>query len=84
MNGAYHGEDTDASQTMPPPPTMAPGYRFKFNFSKLMKFMGPGWVMSLAYLDPGNLEGVTVVHHNDFTTPTTTITKYHHLCRRRH
>ena len=32
------------------------GYRFQFSFRKFMRFMGPGWVMSLAYLDPGNLE----------------------------
>lgn len=30
--------------------------RFKFSWRKLWKFMGPGWLMSLAYLDPGNLE----------------------------
>ncbi|CAE8643995.1 unnamed protein product, partial [Polarella glacialis] len=30
--------------------------RFKFSFRKLLRFMGPGWLMSLAYLDPGNLE----------------------------
>jgi len=29
---------------------------FKFSFRKLLRFMGPGWLMSLAYLDPGNLE----------------------------
>ena len=31
-------------------------YKFKFSWRKLASFMGPGWVMSLAYLDPGNLE----------------------------
>lgn len=30
--------------------------RFRFSFRKLWRFMGPGWLMSLAYLDPGNLE----------------------------
>eukprot|EP00746_Dinoflagellata_sp_MGD_P090941 gnl/MRDRNA2_/MRDRNA2_35962_c0_seq1.p1 gnl/MRDRNA2_/MRDRNA2_35962_c0~~gnl/MRDRNA2_/MRDRNA2_35962_c0_seq1.p1 ORF type:complete len:540 (+),score=52.27 gnl/MRDRNA2_/MRDRNA2_35962_c0_seq1:140-1759(+) len=30
--------------------------RFRFTWRKLLKFMGPGWLMSLAYLDPGNLE----------------------------
>jgi len=30
---------------------------FKFSWRKLWKFAGPGWLMSLAYLDPGNLEG---------------------------
>ena len=29
---------------------------FRFSWRKLFKFMGPGWLMSLAYLDPGNLE----------------------------
>lgn len=28
-------------------------YKFKFSWRKLASFMGPGWVMSLAYLDPG-------------------------------
>ena len=31
-------------------------HRDRFSWTKLSKFMGPGWVMSLAYLDPGNLE----------------------------
>lgn len=31
-------------------------HRISFSFKKMMKFMGPGWIMSLAYLDPGNLE----------------------------
>ena len=29
---------------------------FRFSWKKLWKFSGPGWLMSLAYLDPGNLE----------------------------
>eukprot|EP00747_Dinoflagellata_sp_TGD_P034148 gnl/TRDRNA2_/TRDRNA2_137084_c0_seq1.p1 gnl/TRDRNA2_/TRDRNA2_137084_c0~~gnl/TRDRNA2_/TRDRNA2_137084_c0_seq1.p1 ORF type:complete len:550 (+),score=66.05 gnl/TRDRNA2_/TRDRNA2_137084_c0_seq1:75-1724(+) len=29
---------------------------FRFSWRKLFRFMGPGWLMSLAYLDPGNLE----------------------------
>ena len=29
---------------------------FKFSWKKLWRFAGPGWLMSLAYLDPGNLE----------------------------
>ncbi|KAI8088376.1 natural resistance-associated macrophage protein-domain-containing protein [Thamnidium elegans] len=28
----------------------------KFSFSKLMQYTGPGWLMAIAYLDPGNLE----------------------------
>ncbi|KAI8884102.1 Nramp-domain-containing protein [Backusella circina FSU 941] len=27
-----------------------------FSFKKLWKYTGPGWLMSIAYLDPGNLE----------------------------
>ena len=30
--------------------------RFKFRWRRLLRFAGPGWLMSLAYLDPGNLE----------------------------
>ena len=30
--------------------------RFRFRWRKLWRFAGPGWLMSLAYLDPGNLE----------------------------
>jgi Mn2+/Fe2+ NRAMP family transporter len=33
-----------------------PPYKFVFRIGRLARFMGPGWVMSLAYLDPGNLE----------------------------
>lgn len=28
----------------------------RFNMRTLMVYMGPGWLMSLAYIDPGNLE----------------------------
>ncbi|ORX62099.1 Nramp-domain-containing protein [Hesseltinella vesiculosa] len=28
----------------------------RFSWSKLLKYMGPGWLMAIAYLDPGNLE----------------------------
>ena len=27
---------------------------FQFSFKKLWAFAGPGWLMSIAYLDPGN------------------------------
>jgi len=30
--------------------------QFRFRWRTLWKYMGPGWLMSLAYLDPGNLE----------------------------
>lgn len=29
---------------------------FHFSWRKLWRFAGPGWLMSLAYIDPGNLE----------------------------
>jgi len=32
-------------------------YTFKFEFGKLIKYMGPGFLMSIAYLDPGNIGG---------------------------
>ena len=28
---------------------------FRFSWRKLWSFMGPGWLMSIAYLDPGNI-----------------------------
>ena len=31
-------------------------YPFKFSWRMLWKFTGPGWLMSIAYLDPGNIE----------------------------
>jgi len=31
-------------------------YPFKFKWSQLWLFTGPGWLMSIAYLDPGNIE----------------------------
>jgi len=30
---------------------------FKFNFRTLLSFVGPGFLMSIAYLDPGNIAG---------------------------
>ena len=30
---------------------------FKFNCRKLMAYAGPGFLMSIAYLDPGNIAG---------------------------
>jgi hypothetical protein len=32
-------------------------YEFAFSFRKLLQFMGPGFMMSMAYLDPGNIAG---------------------------
>jgi len=31
--------------------------QFKFSFSELLKYFGPGLLVSIAYLDPGNLAG---------------------------
>jgi len=44
-------DDDDASEGEGDGPV-----RFSFSLRKLLRFMGPGWLMSLAYLDPGNLE----------------------------
>ena len=30
---------------------------FRFNCKKMMSFIGPGFLMSIAYLDPGNIAG---------------------------
>ena len=30
---------------------------FKFSFRKLLGYVGPGFLMSIAYLDPGNIAG---------------------------
>ena len=30
---------------------------FKFKCRKLQQFIGPGFLMSIAYLDPGNIAG---------------------------
>ena len=30
---------------------------FRFSCRKLMSFVGPGFLMSIAYLDPGNIAG---------------------------
>ena len=31
-------------------------WRPQFSFARLWQYTGPGWLMSIAYLDPGNLE----------------------------
>jgi natural resistance-associated macrophage protein 2 len=36
---------------------VAPGSEPPFSWKKLWLFMGPGFLMSIAFLDPGNLEG---------------------------
>jgi len=45
------GSPTEAE---PPLPVDPPGVRFSWR--TFFAFAGPGWLMSLAYLDPGNLE----------------------------
>jgi Mn2+/Fe2+ NRAMP family transporter len=48
------GSDDDG---WPLPSPKSPGHgRFEFSWRKLWRFCGPGFLMSLAYLDPGNLE----------------------------
>ena len=39
-----------------PEPAEGEPIPFRFSWRKLWRFAGPGWLMSLAYLDPGNLE----------------------------
>jgi len=41
--------ETPYSTTLPPSPS--------FSWNKLWKYTGPGFLMSIAFLDPGNLEG---------------------------
>ena len=52
-DGTVEVDDPDEVIVEPPANTLP---RFRFSWRKLAKFMGPGWLMSLAYLDPGNLE----------------------------
>jgi len=40
-------QDSDDNEEIP---------KFKFSFRKLWAFTGPGFLMSIAYLDPGNIE----------------------------
>ena len=52
----HDGEvDVESDDEGPEPDPAAP-LHFKLSWRKLWKFAGPGWLMSLAYLDPGNLE----------------------------
>ena len=49
--------DASVAVESPDPDTNDPdNIKFKFSLKKLWRFAGPGWLMSLAYLDPGNLE----------------------------
>ena len=47
--------DSDDDIGTPPEDPNGP-IKFQFSWRKLWRFAGPGWLMSLAYLDPGNLE----------------------------
>ena len=49
-------DDDDESATQMPETPHGRPLRFRFSWRKLWRFAGPGWLMSLAYLDPGNLE----------------------------
>jgi hypothetical protein len=51
-DGAVEVDDDDDEPDPPPDAAL----RFRFSWKKLWRFAGPGWLMSLAYLDPGNLE----------------------------
>jgi NRAMP (natural resistance-associated macrophage protein)-like metal ion transporter len=51
-DGSVSVDDEDEG---PDPPPGEP-LKFRFSWRKLWRFTGPGWLMSLAYLDPGNLE----------------------------
>ena len=44
--------DDEGEEELPPDAPL----KFRFSWRKLWRFVGPGWLMSLAYLDPGNLE----------------------------
>ena len=48
--------DDDANEPAAAEPREDEPLRFNFSLRKLWRFAGPGWLMSLAYLDPGNLE----------------------------
>ncbi len=48
---ASSDEEDDAAQSADGAPL-----QFRFSWRKLWRYAGPGWLMSLAYLDPGNLE----------------------------
>ena len=50
-NAAYYDEDQYDSQGKLLPPRRRP-----FNWRVFWSFTGPGWLMSIAYLDPGNIE----------------------------
>jgi natural resistance-associated macrophage protein 2 len=48
-----YSEDEDGEKD----PSVALGSEPPFSWKKLWLFMGPGFLMSIAFLDPGNLEG---------------------------
>ena len=48
-NKAYQKDLEDGNQEELRP-------KFRFNWRTLWAFTGPGWLMSIAYLDPGNIE----------------------------
>lgn len=48
-----HSDDEDGEEN----PGVIPGSDPPFSWKKLWLFMGPGFLMSIGFLDPGNLEG---------------------------
>ena len=53
--GELEGGEVDVPFELPPNETETT-YRPSFTFARLWLYTGPGWLMSIAYLDPGNLE----------------------------
>ena len=56
--------DDEGEEELPPDAPL----KFRFSWRKLWRFVGPGWLMSLAYLDPGNLE--SDLQQGAYTGPT--------------
>ncbi|KNH09531.1 solute carrier family 11 member 1 [Perkinsela sp. CCAP 1560/4] len=53
----YSEENTSpADESLLMKPQQALKERFHFSWKKLLRYMGPGFLMSIAYLDPGNLQ----------------------------
>lgn len=51
-----HAQDIPMVDVSEEPTDLDEGGHVKFSFRKLWMFVGPGWLMSIAYLDPGNIE----------------------------
>jgi len=58
-NKGYQTEENSGQETaveVSQEDDLAKEYPFRFSWANLWKFTGPGWLMSIAYLDPGNIE----------------------------